>query len=105
MSDAIGPSSASFWRQDVNWYVRQQSWTRSFYAADESWTQRLEASNLTSPPSAPSDRTGAPNVADQKLANLLDPQTEQGLTTSLQTTSITDASGQVTSGYLLNLLA
>jgi hypothetical protein len=102
MSDAVGPSGASFWRQDVNWYVQQQSWTRSFYAADQSWTRRLEASNVASPPT---DRTGAPNVADQKFANLLDPQTEQGLATSQQSTSITGASGQVTSGYLLNLLA
>ena len=105
MSDAVGPPSASFWRQDVNWYVQQQSWTRSFYQADQNWTTKLEASNFASPPAASAAPSGAPNLADQKLANLTSPQTEQGLTNSFQSSSITDASGQVTSGYLLDLLA
>jgi hypothetical protein len=97
MSDAVASSSASFWRQDVNWYVRQQSFTRSFYLANSSWTQNLQTSNSTAL-SAPAADGGAPNLADQKLANLTNPQDEQS-------TSITDTSGQVTSGYLLNLLA
>ncbi|HLH96771.1 MAG TPA: hypothetical protein VKW08_16790 [Xanthobacteraceae bacterium] len=103
MSQASSPTGASLWRQDVNWYVQQQSWTRPFYRADQSWNQKLQASNLTAPP--PSGQTGSPNLAEQKLANLIDPQTEQGLIDSFQSTSITVASGQVTSGYLLNMLA
>jgi hypothetical protein len=104
MTSAVGPSSGSFWRQDVNWYVQQQSWTRAFYQADQSWNQKLQASNRVAP--TPADQTGgSPDLASQKLANWTDPQTEQALINSFQSTSITNASGQVTSGYLLNLLA
>jgi hypothetical protein len=101
MSDAVSAFSTTFWRQDVNWYVRQQSWTRSFAQVNQIWTQKLEATN----PSPTPDHGGTPNLADEKLANAIDPQTTQGFVSSLESGSITDASGKVTSGYLLNLLA
>ena len=99
----VGAAGTSFWRQDVNWYVQQQSWTRPFYAADQGWGQKLQVSNLVAPQSV--DPTGSPNLADEKLAAFVDPQNAQAFADSFQSTSITKASGQVTSGYLLNMLA
>lgn len=99
----VGATGTSFWRQDVNWYVQQQSWTRSFSAADQGWSQKLQVSNLLAPEST--DQTGSPNLADEKLSAFVDPQSEQALIDSFGSTSITKTSDQVTSGYLLNMLA
>jgi hypothetical protein len=41
MTETVRPSGISFWQQDLHWYVRQQSWTRSFYEADRNWTAEL----------------------------------------------------------------
>ena len=73
--------SISFWRQDVNWYVQQQSWTQSFYQADQNWTQELSGSGSLGAATAlptnrsaslashvPPDASGAPS---KTLLNLL----------------------------------
>jgi filamentous hemagglutinin family protein len=79
----------SFWHQDVNWYIQQQSWTKSFHQADQNWTAELSGSG--SPGSA-----GSASIIDQKIVNLVTSQSESSLTGALQ------ASG-ATSGSLLNL--
>jgi hypothetical protein len=68
MADTRSPSGVSFWRQDLNWYVQQQSWTRSFFRQDQDWNQRLSSSNSRNPvhPSA-----GPADIADQKIVNLV----------------------------------
>ncbi len=68
MTDARSPSGVSFWRQDHNWYVQQQSWTPSFFQRDQDWNQRLSGSNFRNPAHPPA---GAADVADQKIDNLI----------------------------------
>jgi hypothetical protein len=34
MTDTRSPSSVSFWRQDLDWYVQQQNWIPSFFQQD-----------------------------------------------------------------------
>ena len=103
MVNTVSTLSISFWRQDLNWYVQQQSWTPSFFQQDQSWTQRLAVSNSPAPvaaaaPTNPS--SGKANIADQKVLHLVNAQSGATLTGALQS----NARG-VTSGSLINLLA
>src|SRR5580693_2335747 len=58
--------STTFWRQDVNRYVQQQDWTRSFRQVDQNWDQKL--SSGTSPGSA----TAAP-AGESESASIISP--------------------------------
>jgi hypothetical protein len=68
MTDAGSPLGVSFWRQDIDWYVQQQNRTPSFLRQDQDWNQRLSLGNSGNPvhPAA-----GAPDIADQKIVNLI----------------------------------
>jgi hypothetical protein len=107
MTDSTGPSSVSFWRQDWNWYVQQQGWTRSFSEQDRGWTQRLRVSN--SAPIGPGDQSAhAIDIAGQKLENLVSAQTGSSVTRALgadTSSSAISAPGNAPSGSLLNLIA
>jgi hypothetical protein len=103
MVDTVSTSSISFWRQDLNWYVQQQSWTPSFFQQDQSWTQRLAISNSPGPvtaaaPTNPS--SGKANIADQRVLHLVNAQSGSTLTDALQSS----ARG-ATSGSLINHFA
>jgi hypothetical protein len=103
MVDTASPSSISFWRQDLSWYVRQQSWTESFFQQDQSWTQRLAISNSPGPVTAAAptkEPADAPSIADQKVMHLVNAQSGPPSTDAPQAS----ASG-ATSGSLVNLLA
>jgi hypothetical protein len=103
MVDTASTSSISFWRQDLGWYVRQQSWTESFFQQDQSWTRRLSISNSPDPVTsavATNQSAGAPSIAAQKLMHLVNAPSDSTLTGALPSS----ASG-ATSGSLLNLLA
>lgn len=80
--------SVSFWRQDLNWYVQQQSWTKSFNQVDQNWTNEL--SGGSSP--------GSASIIAQGTVNIVNTQSESPLTSALQ------ASG-AKSGSLLDLVA
>jgi hypothetical protein len=92
MVDTMSTSSISFWRQDLNWYVQQQS-----------WTQRLSISNSSGPvtAAAPTNSSSVPaSIADQKVMHLVNAQSESTLTGALQSSA-----RSATSGSLINLLA
>lgn len=92
--------SISFWRQDLNWYIQQQSWTRSFYQADQNWTAELSGSSLrptTTPAAQINQSAGSANIADQKIVTLVNTPSESALSGALQ------ASG-ARAGTLVNLL-
>jgi hypothetical protein len=103
MVDTVSTSSISFWRQDLNWYVQQQSWTPSFFQQDQSWTERLANSNSPTPATAaaPIDpSSGKASIADQKVMHLVNAQSGSTLTGALQSSA-----RSAPSGSLINLLA
>ena len=104
MADTRNTSGISFWRQDINWYVQQQNWTRSFFQQDQDWNQRLSDSNPHSPAAAPNPSAGAADIADQKIVNLVDARAGSP---DAPPSGASGASGpgNATDGAALNLLA
>jgi hypothetical protein len=90
----VSTPGLSFWRQDVNWYIQQQSWTQPFYQADQNWTAELHPASTAVPTNQP---TGAASIADQKVVTLVNTPSAQAVTGALQ------ASG-ARSGALVDLL-
>jgi hypothetical protein len=89
--------SVSFWRQDVSWYIQQQSWTQSFYQSDRNWTAQLSG-NATSTATAQTNQSaGSASIADAKIVTLVNAQSDSTLTGALQ-------ASQARSGTLINLL-
>ena len=75
--------STSFWRQDVNRYVQQQSWTRSFRQVDQNWNQELSSG------SSPGLTTTAAPAGESESASVINPnafdsQPASGWTVALQ---------------------
>jgi hypothetical protein len=98
--DAVSAPSISFWRQDLNWYIQQQSWTQSFYQIDQNWTAELSGSSprpATTSVAQIEKSAGSANIADQKIVTLVNTPSESALSGALQ------ASG-ARSGTLVNLL-
>jgi hypothetical protein len=93
----VSTPSISSWRQDLNWYVRQQSWTQSFYQADRNWNAELSGSGSPRPATATAQTNQAAGIADQKVVTIVSSPSESPLTGALQ------ASG-ARSGTLVNLL-
>jgi hypothetical protein len=104
----VSVPSTSFWRQDVNRYVQQQNWTRSFRQVDQNWNQELSSDR--SPGSittvAP---TGESESASIINANAFDSQAESGWTVALQSSVSNNSSSASTtekkSGSLLDHIA
>jgi hypothetical protein len=90
----VSAPGISFWRQDVNWYIQQQSWTQSFYQADQSWIAELHPASTAA---ATNQATGSASIAGQKVDTLVNTPSAQALTGALQ------ASG-ARSGALVDLL-
>ena len=62
--------SVSFSAQDVGWYIQQQSWTQSFYQADQNWTAKV--SSNTEPAAAGRNLIGRlREPADAKIVTLV----------------------------------
>jgi hypothetical protein len=96
----VSDPSISFWRQDLNWYIQQQSWTRSFYQADRNWNAELSSASSRHPATTAAQTNqsaGSASIADQKVVTLVNTPSESALTGALQ------ASG-ARSGALVNLL-
>ena len=99
--------STSFWRQDVNWYVRQQGWTRSFRQVDQNWNQELSGG------SSPASTTTATQTGESGSASIVNPnalgaQVEPGWLAALQSSASGDSNATSTTGKtgsLLNLVA
>jgi len=89
--------SVSFWRQDVSWYIQQQSWTQSFYQADRNWTARLSGGNAPSAITQTNPSAGSPSIAAAKIVTLVNAQSESTLTGALQASA-------ARSGTLINLV-
>jgi hypothetical protein len=91
----------SFWRRDLHWYIQQQSWTRSFYQADQSWTAEL--SGRSSPGSAtaapPNQSTGSASIAKPEPLDRVNARIEQASTGALPS-SLSNATG----GAVLDIL-
>jgi hypothetical protein len=104
----VSAPSPSFWRQDVNWYVQQQNWTRSFRQVDQNWNQELSSG------SSPGSITTAAPAGESKSASIINPtafdsQTESGWTVALQSSVSNDSNSASTaekkSGSLLDHIA
>jgi hypothetical protein len=93
----VSISSVSFWRQDVSWYIQQQSWTQSFYQTDQNWTARLSNSNAAPGSAQTNPSAGPASIADAKVVTLVNAQSESTLTGALQ-------ASQARSGTLINLV-
>jgi hypothetical protein len=99
--------SPSFWRQAVNWYVQQQSWTRSFHQVDQNWNRELSSG------SSPGSTTTAAQIGESGSASIINPnafsdQTDSGSTIALQSSVGSNSSSTLTtekSGGLLDLIA
>jgi hypothetical protein len=66
-------SGISFWRQDWGWYVQQQSWTKSFYRADQNWGDELSTSRHLDPASAAvqiGQSMGSASIVNQQPVSL-----------------------------------
>ena len=100
--------SPSFWRQDVNWYVQQQNWTRSFRQVDQNWNQELSSG------SSPGSITTAAPAGESESASIINPtafdsQADSGWTVALQSSvsnnSNSASTAEKSSGSLLNRIA
>jgi hypothetical protein len=102
----VDAQGTSFWRQDVNWYVRQQGWTRSFRQVDQNWNQEL--SNGSSPASTTTAaQSGASASASIVNPDALGAQPEPGWLAALQSSVSGGSSSTLTTGKtgsLLNLV-
>ena len=101
--------STSFWRQDVNRYVQQQSWTRSFRQVDQNWNQELSSGG------SPGSITTAAPAGESESASIINPTAFEshpasGWTVALQS-SVSDNSSSASttekknSGSLLDHIA
>jgi hypothetical protein len=96
----VSTPSISFWHQDLNWDIQQQSWTQSFHQADQNWTAELSGGSSPHPTTTvaqTNQSAGSANIAGQKIVTLVNTPSESALTGALQ------ASG-ARSGTLVNLL-
>jgi hypothetical protein len=96
----VSTPSISSWRQDLNWYVWRQSWTQSFYQADQNWNAELSGSGSLRPATAAAQTNqtaGSASIADQKVVTLVSSPSESPLTGALQ-------ASRARSGALVNLL-
>jgi hypothetical protein len=84
--DPVSAPSISFWRQDLNWYIQQQSWTPSFYQIDRNWTAELSGSSLhpTTSTARINQSAGSASIADQKIVTLVNTPSESALSGALQ---------------------
>jgi hypothetical protein len=89
--------SVSFWRQDVSWYIQQQSWTQSFYQADQNWRAELSSGNPSPATAQTNQSSGSASIADPKIVTLVNSPSESSLGGALQ-------ASQARSGTLINLL-
>ena len=94
----MSASSISFWHQDLNWYIRQQSWTKSFNQVDRNWTNELFASSRAGTVSEPINQSSSASIVDQGIVNLVSTQSEPTTLTSALRAS------NAKSGSLLDLL-
>ena len=103
----VDTQSTSFWRQDVNWYVSQQGWTRSFRQVDQNWTQELAGgSSLAS-------TTTATQIGEAGSASIVNPnafgaQIDSGWLVALQSSVSGNSNSTFTTektGSLLDLIA
>jgi hypothetical protein len=95
----------SFWRQDVKWYVSQQSWTRSFNRADQNWNQELSGGRSAAPAAAQTGESGSASIVNPDPLSTV---AESGWTSALQSSlgsSPDSASTTGKSGSVLNLIA
>jgi hypothetical protein len=102
----VSAPSTSFWRQDVNWYVQQQSWTRSFHQVDRNWNRKL--SSGSSPSSTTTAQTGESGSASIVNPNALGDHTESGWASALQSSVGGNSNSTLTTkmtGSLLDLIA
>src|SRR6202035_250951 len=67
---AVSIPSVSFWRQDVSWYIQQQSWTQSFYQSDRNWTEKLSGSPTSAATAQTNQSGGSASIADAKIVTL-----------------------------------
>jgi hypothetical protein len=105
---AVSAPSTSFWRQDLNRYIQQQNWTRSFRRVDQNWNQELSSD------SSPGSKTTAASAGESESASIInpnafDPQAESGWTVALQSSVSNNSSSASTtekkSGSLLDHIA
>jgi len=89
--------SVSFWRQDVSWYIQQQSWTQSFYQSDRNWTAKLSGDTPSAATAQTNQSAGSASIADAKIVTLVSAQSESTLTGALQ-------ASEARSGTLINLV-
>ena len=89
--------SVSFWRQDVSWYIQQQSWTQSFYQADQNWTAKVSSSNTEPAAAQTNPSAGSASLADTKIVTLVNSPSASSLTGALQ-------ASQARSGTLIDLV-
>jgi hypothetical protein len=104
----VSAPNPSFWRQDVNWYVQQQNWTRSFRQVDQNWNQELSSD------SSPSSITTAAPAGESESASIINPdaldsQTASGWSAALQSSVSNNSNSASTtekkSGSLLDHIA
>src|SRR5258708_25681286 len=91
----MSTSSTSFWRQDVNWFVQQQNWTRSFHQVDQNWTQELSSgvSSDSITAAAPDGESEAASIIDPNAFNA---QAESGWTIALQSSESSNSNSAST---------
>ena len=100
--------STSFWRQDVNRYVQQQSWTRSFRQVDQNWNQELssDSSPVLTTTTAPAGELESASVINP---NAFDSQPASGWIVALQSSVSNNFNSASTaekkSGSLLDRIA
>jgi hypothetical protein len=83
--------STSFWRQDVNWYIGQQGWTRSFRQVDQNWNQKLSGG---SSPASTATQTGESGSASIVNPNAIGAQIDSGWLVALQS-SVSGSSNSI----------
>jgi hypothetical protein len=103
----VDAQSTSFWRQDVNWYVSQQGWNRSFRQVDQNWNQELSGA------SPPASTTTAPQTGESGSASIVNPnafgaQIDSGWLVALQSSVSGNSNSTLTTektGSLLDRMA
>jgi anionic cell wall polymer biosynthesis LytR-Cps2A-Psr (LCP) family protein len=104
----LDAQSTSFWRQDVNWYVSQQGWTRSFRQVDQNWNQELSGDSSSASTASTATQAGESGSASIVNPNAFGAQIDSGWLVALQSSVSGNSNSTFTTektGSLLDLIA
>ena len=104
----VDTQSTSFWRQDVNWYVSQQGWTRSFRQVDQNWNQELSGDSSSASTASTATQAGESGSASIVNPNAFGAQIDSGWLVALQSSVSGNSNSTFTTektGSLLDLIA